>query len=125
MLLPTRSPYYFISDSNAILALTNGVTSFMLFKNLKIKNNKIINTIAASSFGVLLIHANSDTMRNWLWRDTVDCIGHYESPWYYCIGCVVLIYAICTIIDIIRRHTIEEPLLNWVESLCLKIKNKY
>lgn len=119
------NPYCFISDSNAVLALTNGVTSFMLFKNLKIKNSKVINTIAASSFGVLLIHANSDTMRNWLWRDTVDCIGHYESPWYYCIGCVVLIYTFCTIIDIIRRYTIETPLLNWAESLCFKIRKYY
>lgn len=28
--------------------------------------------IAASTFGVLLIHANSETMRNWLWKDTLD-----------------------------------------------------
>lgn len=115
--------YRFIADSNAILALTNGITSFMWFKNLKIKNSKIINTIAASSFGVLLIHANSGIMRQWLWKDTVDCIGHYNTDfyWLYAIGCVLIIYIICTIIDYIRIKTIETPLLNITESLCMKV----
>lgn len=119
--------YILVSDSNSILALTNGITSFMWFKNLKIKNSKLINTIAASSFGVLLIHANSDTMRHWLWKDTVDCIGHYDTPyyWLYAIGCVLLIYIICTIIDIIRIRTIETPILNFAEKLCLWIKSKF
>ena len=118
---------FFISDSKAILALTNGVTSFMLFNNLRIKNSKIINTIAASSLGVLLIHANSDTMRHWLWKDTIDCIGHYDLSfyWLYAIGCLFMIYAVCTFIDIIRIKTIETPLLNATESLCLRIYSKF
>lgn len=118
--------YRFISDSNAILALTNALTSFMWFKSMKIKNSRLINTIAASSFAVLLIHANSDTMRHWLWKDIVDCTGHYDTPyyWLYAIGCVLTIYAVCTIIDIIRIKTIETPLLNATESLCLNVYNK-
>lgn len=118
--------YFFVSDSNAILAFTNGITSFMWFKNLRINNSKIINTIAASSFGVLLIHANSDTMRQWLWKDTIDCVGHYDVSyyWLYAIGCVFAIFSVCTIIDIIRIKTIETPLLNMIETLCLKIFNK-
>ena len=122
--------YFLVSDSNSILALTNGITSFMWFKNLKIKNSKIINTIAASAFGVLLIHANSNTMRQWLWKDTIDCVGHYDAPyyWLYATGCVLAIYTICTIIDIIRIKTIETPLLNVTERFCLRawesIRNK-
>lgn len=119
-------PYIFVSDSNTLLALTNGVTSFMLFKNLKIKNSIVINTIAASSFGVLLIHANSNTMRQWLWKDVCDCVGHYDSSfyWLYAIGCVIVIYTVCTIIDFIRIKTIETPLLNAAERLCMMIYNK-
>ena len=70
--------YMLVQDSNAFLALTNGITSFMWFKSINIRNSKLVNTIAASSFGVLLIHANSNTMRQWLWQDTVDCVGHFE-----------------------------------------------
>lgn len=119
------SPYYMISDSQQPLALFIAVSTFLWFKNLKIKNSKIINTIAASSFGVLLIHANSDTMRNWLWKDTIDCVGHYDIPyyWIYAIGCVLLIYIICTAIDYIRIKTIEPPILNMAESLCMKAYN--
>lgn len=116
-----------VEDSNAFLALTNGITSFMWFKSMKIRNSKFINTIAASAFGVLLIHANSDTMRQWLWKDTVDCVGHFDTPyyWLYAIGCVLAIYVICTVIDFIRIKTIETPLLNATVKACYWVKNKW
>lgn len=59
-----RYPYYLVSDSNSILAICVAICSFMYFKDLKLGYSKTINTIAASVFGVLLIHANSDAMRN-------------------------------------------------------------
>ena len=119
--------YMLVQDSNALLALTNGVTSFMWFKSMKIRNSKLINTIAASSFGVLLIHANSNTMRQWLWKDTVDCIGHFDTLyyWLYAIGCVLAIHAICTIIDFIRIKTIETPLLNATVRACYWVRDKF
>lgn len=118
--------YMLVQDSNAFLALTSGITSFMWFKSMKIRNSKLINTIAASAFGVLLIHANSSTMRQWLWKDTVDCIGHFDTPyyWLYAIGCVLAIYAICTIIDFIRIKTIETPLLDATEKACYWVRDK-
>lgn len=58
----------FVSDSNTVLALAISICSFMCFKNLKIGYSKLINTIGGSTFGVLLIHANSDVMREWLWK---------------------------------------------------------
>ena len=119
--------YMLVQDSNAFLALTNGITSFMLFKSMNIRNSKLINTIAASAFGVLLIHANSNTMRQWLWQDTVDCVGHFDTPyyWLYAIGCVLAIYAVCTLIDYIRIRTIETPLLNATEKACYRVRDKF
>lgn len=118
---------FWVADSNAVLALTNAVTSFMWFKNMRIKNSKAINIIAASAFGVFLIHTRGDVMRQWLWKDTLDCIGHYDTNlyWLYAIGCVLAIYAICTLIDIVRIKTIETPLLNVTERFCMSIYNKY
>lgn len=70
--------FRFVSDSNQFLALLTAICTFMAFKNLNIRNSKIINTIAASTFGVLLIHANSDIMRKWLWKDTLNnCDAYY------------------------------------------------
>lgn len=116
-----------VEDSNAFLALTNGITSFMLFKSLRISNSNLINTIAASAFGVLLIHANSNTMRQWLWQDIVDCVGHFDTPyyWLYAVGCVLVIYAVCTLIDYIRIKTIETPLLNATEKACYWVRDKF
>ena len=96
--------YFFVSDSNKVLALTTAISAFLFFKNLKLEYNNVINTVAASTFGVLLIHANSDTMRRWLWQDVGNNVAVYESGNIigHAIICVLLIYTICTIIDIVR-----------------------
>ncbi|MBO7126243.1 hypothetical protein J6W78_01710 [bacterium] len=83
----------------------------MFFKNIRIPHSRIINTVAASTFGVLLIHAGGDTMRQWLWKDTVDCVGHYGYRFMplYAIGCVLAIFTVCTLIDILRINCLEKP----------------
>ena len=101
--------YIFVTDSNSFLPTVTGVFAFLFFKNLKIKKNRIINLIAASTFGVLLIHANSDTMRQWLWKDTIDCVGHYNAHMMplYAICSVLAVFIICVVIDIVRIELIE------------------
>ncbi len=41
----------------------------MISASLSSAISRFINIIGAGTFGVLLIHANSETMRNWLWHD--------------------------------------------------------
>ena len=104
--------YHFLSDSNKVLALTTAIFSFLYFRNLKINNSKIINKIAGSTFGVLMIHANSDTMRQWLWKDICDVTGSYEKMGGGCIlhalCCVLMIYIACTVIDLLRIWGLEK-----------------
>lgn len=109
------SAFIFVTDSNTLLAVLVGVFSFLFFKNIRIPYSKFINTVAASSFGVLCIHAHSDTMRQWLWKDTLNNVGHYSDELMplYAIGCVAGIYIVCTGIDIIRIHVLEKPFFNW------------
>lgn len=52
--------FYFVNDCNKVLAVTTAVATFLFFKNLHLRYSKIINQMAAATFGVLLIHANSD-----------------------------------------------------------------
>lgn len=61
--------YFFVTDFNTFLAVVTGISTFLFFKNWKIKYSKFINTVSATTFGILLIHANSDSMRQWLWKD--------------------------------------------------------
>ncbi len=105
--------YWFISDSNKPLAVITSICSFMFFKNINIGYKKTINRIAASAFGVLLIHANSSTMRQWLWVDTFKNVKFYNSHMLYlhAFGSVCLIYFICTLIDMMRIKCIEIPFL--------------
>ena len=103
--------YFFVTDSNTFLAVVTSLSAFMYFKNLKIKNNKFINTVAASAFGVLLIHANSDTMRRWLWQDVLHNVEVYDTVYLvlHAILSVVVIYIVCTCIDYLRIRYIERP----------------
>ena len=98
------NPYFFVADSNKIFAVCTGVSSFMLFKNLKIYYNPFINAVASTCFGVLLIHANSDTMRRWLWGDLLHNVEMYDSRYYiiHAIVSVICIFCICSLIDWIR-----------------------
>lgn len=102
--------YFFVSDSNTFLAVATGVSSFLLFKNLKIRQSGFINTVAASTFGVLLIHANSDTMRRWLWKDVLKNVEVYDSEWLilHALISVLCVFIICTVVDIIRKRLFEK-----------------
>ena len=104
--------YFFVADSNKFLAVLTALSWFLFFQNLKLKYSRLINTAAASTFGVLMIHANSDAMRRWLWQDVVDCVGMYDAKWaaVYAVGCVLVIFAVCTALDRLRIRFIEKPL---------------
>ena len=99
-----------LASESSPLALATAVSTFMYFKKLNIKSNKLINTVGATTFGILLIHANSDAMRKWLWRDIFDCVGNFFTPywWLYPIICLICIYVCCSIIEWFRICTIEK-----------------
>ena len=111
---------FFVSDSNKILAVMVSVSSFLWFRNMNIRYSKAINKIGASTFGVLLIHANSDAMRQWLWKETVDCVGHYSLPSFqlllYFTSAVTIIFFSCIIIDRMRIILLERPFFRWYDK---------
>lgn len=112
--------YFMVIDSCKPLALMIAVSSFLWFKNIKMKYSKIINILGGASFGVFLIHSGSFAMINWLWKDTVDCIGHYDisllSLIGYSVSTIVLIYLLCAIIDFYRLSLLEKPFFKWYDS---------
>lgn len=108
--------YRFVSDSNTFIAFAIAICNFMLFKNLKIRHSNFINAIGGSTFGVLCIHANSNAMREWLWQTVFDVKGHFSLPTIqlilYSIGCVILTFVCCTVLDLLRKKYIEQPVMN-------------
>ena len=125
--LDRHMAFYFVADSNKIMAVTTALSAFLFFKNVKVPYNKFINTVAASAFGVLLIHANSDAMRQWLWKDVLNNMAMYESSLLvvHAIGSVALVYIICTVIDYLRIRFIEAPFFLWWDEKWVRIYEHY
>lgn len=49
-----------------------------------------------------------------------DCVGHYgltlRQQVTYCISTVVIIFSICSVIDIIRKKTLENLFFKWYDT---------
>lgn len=104
-------------NCNAILGVISSVMLFIGFKGLRMKYVPLVNSIAASTFGVLLIHANSDTMRRWLWQDVCHNVDWVYSPYMplHAIGCVLVIFMVCIVIDKVRMYAFEKPTFKIVD----------
>lgn len=111
--------YYFVNNSHKILALVIGVSIFLFFKNLKIKQSKLINQIASTTFGVLLIHTNSATMRTFVWKG-LHVTEMYTKPLeelvFHAVTSVIGIFVVCSVLDLLRICLLEKPLFRWIES---------
>lgn len=90
---------------------------FIGFLNLKIKYNKIINLIASATFGVYLIHDN-DYIRNFLWnilfKNATFSNNNLLIP--YSLFVIVIVFLVCTIIELFRIYVIEKNYLKFVNK---------
>lgn len=110
--------YEYVADCNTFIAFALAVCSFLYFKDLNIKDRTAINVIGGSTFGVLCIHTNSDAMRSWLWGSVLSVperfgLGTVQLVLFSLAG-VVLIFAVCTAIDVGRKTFLEKPFMNYV-----------
>lgn len=123
----TSKVYFYLADSNKILAFTNGLASFMFFKNIKVKDSKIINAMGATTYGVLLIHANSDSMRKWLWQDVLKNTAQFGSSKLvvHAIVSVIVIFAVCSCIDWLRIYFLEKPFFRFWDKRYEKFLSGY
>lgn len=105
----------FYSMTN-IVCLVCSFSIFCVFKNLKIKNSKFINTISSATLGVYLIHDNR-LVRRQLWNKLLQTPKHALSSNFYLYSFVsiLLVFVACRIIDLIRKYFVY---------LCSKIKFK-
>lgn len=108
--------WHMVADSNRFLAFMIGLSSFITAKNIKIGHSKIINGLASGCFGVLLIHASSDTMRQWLWQDVckVPTMIDADMPILiaHAAAIPIIIFLICSFIDHFYKRFIEPLIMN-------------
>ena len=110
--------YYFVNDSNKILAISTAVCLFVFFNHIKIGYIPFINKIALTTFGVFLIHAHSDTMRTLLWKDWLNVPSYYNNSmlWLHAITSVLIVYTICAAIDYLRIILLERPFFKFFQN---------
>lgn len=104
----TGGGYWLVDSICKPFAIIIAVSMFIVFKNVDIKSNRIINLAASTTLGVLLIHANSDTMRHFIWNDMFDVKrSQGGSPMVFLIRIILippLIFAACSVVDLLRQR---------------------
>lgn len=106
--------YYFVADSNKLLAVVTAFCWFNFFRTLNVPYSRVINALGGSTFGVLLIHAHSNAMREWLWVVKLNTVAAYELGALlpvHILGSVAGVFLVCACIDLLRIHLLEKPLL--------------
>ena len=113
---PTWSSYSFVVDSHKLLAVMVSVSAFLVFKNWRLPQSRFVNTVASTTFGVLLIHAASDGMRKCLWQDFVNVPAAYSMSLPMLIGYSVVVmvgvFAACSALDYLGIRFVERPVFN-------------
>lgn len=105
----------YLDDFKALPAFLCSIFIFFFFKNINIGSNKIINTIAASTFGVYIIH-QVPAFYNYLWKNIWHSKEWLSSVYFPIYSVVVIVgtFLVALLIDKIR--------LRWLEPLLIKSK---
>lgn len=99
-----------ISSMNSIIVLVEAILIFMVFKNLEIKNSRVINVLGKSSIGVYLFHDSIFRVEFWKEICFVEKF-YFVSPLIlvaHIVVCVGGIYVGGVILEWIRGKVIEE-----------------
>ncbi|SCY70172.1 acyltransferase family protein [Butyrivibrio sp. INlla14] len=98
------------------------ISAFMLAKNLQIGSVNIVNKVAATTFGVYLLH-NSPVSNLAIWKGLID-IQHtqYGKALYplYALITPICVFGVCALIDAMRIRFVEPIVL----ANYLKIKKR-
>lgn len=110
MVFSTHGTYFYGSQMLSVLLIS--ITLFMAFATLKMDYHKWINILASATFGVFLIHDNN-LVRPFLWVDVFQNAQYKNSLFLipYSIIVVVLVYIVCSGIDLLRKKFLEKPFM--------------
>ena len=115
-LLGNHSTWFYNMESLPVLLAS--VLLFIGFDKIQIKPSRIINTIASATFGVYLIHENR-YVRPFLWTNLFNIASYSDSNVLipYTLLLIVIVFIICTVIELIRKKAIERIYLKPLDNL--------
>lgn len=100
-------------SKNGIMQFFIAYLLMILLCRRKFKASKLFFAISSSTFGVYLLH-NHLLFNDFLWREVLHTSEHVES-WYfvlYAAAMVLVVFAVCSLIENIRKKYIETPFMN-------------
>ncbi len=107
----------FFLEKSSIFIILEAFSIFFIFKNWKMKSSKLINKMAASVFGVYILHQYRPSL-SILWDKIFRTSEAYQSSFFviYLLltGIAVLILGI--IVDMLRIKLLEKPFFGLLEK---------
>lgn len=116
-----------LAVGNDIFVPAAAISIFMIATTWNLGCNHKINNLARTTFGIYLIH-DSAGLRTFIWDNLFKVSTvQYFSKYYilYSILTIVCVFAICSLIDIIRITLIEPRYLQIANDIINKFKSKY
>lgn len=92
---------------------------------MKIKDSRLINTIAGLMFGVFLFHDDFYS-REILWGRIFDNVYASTKTWYiaYFLFETLAVVLVCSIVEWLRQSIFEKNYMKLVTRACAKLQNK-
>ena len=110
---------FYTAASSAVLTPLAVACIFEFFKKLTIKNNKLINIIASTTFGIYLIH-DSSVGRALIWNKIFHCLDYQYNSVYFpllAILTALTIFICCSIIDYLRQLLVEKQIVSFINKI--------
>lgn len=121
----------YFRDMNSVPLIIASVFTFLFFKELNVKNSKLINTFAASTLSVYLIHCNyfiGPQLIVWT-LSLCSFNGQLQSSLLIGILTSVILFIGSVAIDYARIHLLEKPLFKLagrcIEKTCSKAEKAF
>ncbi len=116
-IIKTGDPLFFCGQ-NKVFVVIISVLLFLYFKKLEVKHSSIINTTAATTFGIYLIH-DHPFLRNIIWNTVFKNQLYVNSPYLSLIALtkVAAVFVVCALIEYLRIKYIEQIYMKHVYIL--------
>ena len=124
----SRGATYF-TGQKSFLMLISSMGIFLGFKNLNIKNTKIINIISSTTLGIYLIHDNF-LVREFLWLKFFKVSEHFYDKYllFYSLKIIFLVFILCMIVDLSRqilfKYTVDKFMEKYFDDYILYVQKK-
>lgn len=112
----SKGATYFCGQKSFPL-LISSIGIFLGFKNLEIRNLKIINLISSTTLGIYLIHDNF-LVREFLWLKFFKVSEHFYDKYLliYSLKVIFLVFVMCMIIDFMRQVLFKYTINIFIEK---------